>query len=238
MCISDQSIVLIYDVSNIDSGESDLGVIVEYDSAGESDRGVDDDTKSAYATNSDTNNQYIPDGLVSTDEEYDDELDKLELYDDINIDDIYNVTYLSNNIDMDDVEEAIFSPVEMLKLKEREVVLIDQNMSGYYRYKIRHAKLYQDLTEAFAPFIEKKRLEELQHKWSTHKNEGLNTSIASYAPKNKHCCGTSSLDNRVYIVGSVQVLGYYCLWSRIFRAFDIDIDPALESHWRRGDNEK
>ena len=87
---------------------------------------------------------------------------------------------------MDDFEAVIFSPVEMPKLKEQEVALIDWKTSGYYRCKIRHAKLYQELTEAFAPFIEKKRLEEFQHEWSTQKNEGLNTSVASYAPKNKH----------------------------------------------------
>ena len=93
---------------------------------------MDDDTKSAYTTNSDTDNQYIPDGLASTDEECDDELDKLELYDDIKIDDIHNVTYLSNNIDMDDAEVAIFSPVEMSKLKKCEVALIYWKMSRYY----------------------------------------------------------------------------------------------------------
>ena len=78
----------------------------------------------------------------------------------------------------------------------------------------------------------------MQHEWSTPKNEGLNTSVASYSTKSKHYCGTLSLDTRVCITGSAHVLGYYHLRTRIFHVFDISINYTLESHWRQRDNGK
>ena len=128
-------------------------------------------------------------------------------------------------------DDGIFSEVEMDKLKLREKELIDRNTSGYYRCKIRHAKLYEDMKTAYADYITPAMLKQLQHCWDTQKNEGLNTSVASYAPKHKHYSSTSSLDTRVAIAGAVQVLGYEGFWERVFDVLGLDIDDEVRDSW-------
>ena len=79
----------------------------------------------------------------------------------------------------------------MKELKERERVLLERNVKGCYICKVRHVKLYKEMTEAMAPYIPKDRLIELQHDCSTQKNEAMNTSLLSVASKHKYYSGTT-----------------------------------------------
>ena len=97
----------------------------------------------ALEFDSGTENQYLPDSLVSSDDDCDDKLDKLELYDDIKEDNINGRSYLSNYIDTTGIDKDISSPIEMSKLKEHEIALKDRKTSGYYRIRIWHTKLYR-----------------------------------------------------------------------------------------------
>ena len=126
--------------------------------------------------------------------------------------------------------------MEKLTLREKE--LISRNTSGYYRCKVRHAQLYEDMATAYAYYISLTMLEQLQHSWDTQKNEGLNTSVASYAPKHKHYSSTTSLDTRVAIAGAVQVLGYEGFWERCFDVLGLDIDDEVRNSWMERDTIK
>ena len=48
--------------------------------------------------------------------------------------------------------------------------------------------------------------------WITQKNEAVNTSVSSYAPKTKHYSGTDSLKIRVDIGAGCQVADYTSFW--------------------------
>ena len=65
--------------------------------------------------------------------------------------------------------------------------------------------------------------------WSTQKNEALNTSVSSYAPKVKHYLATDSLLGRVSIAAGCQVVGYAAFWTKICSSLGFDIDPNLLS---------
>ena len=68
--------------------------------------------------------------------------------------------------------------------------------------------LYKEIMHEYSWFITHDMLKQLNHVWSTRNNEAMNTSVASYAPKNKHYSGTDSLITRVGIVGAYQVVKY------------------------------
>ena len=160
-----------------------------------------------------------------------DDSDDEYLYNDIPPDEIDYCKSTVSGFDFNDVDEAIFTPVEMEKLKDKEKDLLERNAKGYYRCKVKHAKLYEEISTAYAPYITKPMLLQLSHGWSTQKNEAMNTSVASYAPKHKHYSTTTSLDTRVAISGGVQVLGYHTFWSRIFHQFGLVPDEGLKRCW-------
>mgnify|MGYP005633523529 CR=1 FL=1 len=66
----------------------------------------------------------------------------------------------------------------------------------------------------------------------------MNTSVSSYAPKNKHYSGTDSLLTRVGIAGACQVLGFAAFWTKVYEAYETDIDPNLLSILTTRDEKK
>ena len=137
----------------------------------------------------------------------------------------------------DDVGNT-FAPTELEDWKKTEAALVQRNQRGYYRSKITHAQLYKDMTLAYQPYIEEEMLKQLQHSFSTQRNEAMNQSVASYAPKGKTYSLTDSLDTRVCIAGGIQIHGYAGLWSKIFGAFQIELDDNLRKHLESRDGTK
>ena len=66
----------------------------------------------------------------------------------------------------------------------------------------------------------------------------MNTSVASYAPKNKHYSGTDSLITRVGIAGAYQVVKYAKFWSKVCSAYHFDINPNIISVLSKRDQKK
>jgi len=158
-----------------------------------------------------------------------------DVYDEIQVEEIEECKYVTKCESTYDVDENVFTPLEMKELKRRELALMERNQKGYYRCKVRHTKLYKEMTDAYAPYITKSMLEQLQHEWDTQKNEAMNTSVSAYAPKNKTYSMTQSLDTRVAIAAGVQILGYYQFWKRIFSEFDTEVDANLGAILQRRD---
>ena len=93
----------------------------------------------------------------------------------------------------------------MNKLKEKEKALVERRKKGYYRSKYTHRVAYSKISKAYEPYITRDNLIMLKHKWSTQKNEAMNKSVSSYAPKDKPYCSTPSLATRVEITEAVQM---------------------------------
>ena len=115
----------------------------------------------------------------------------------------------------------------MKALKKREEQIFERNDMSYYRCKDRHRKLYNELTQAFAPFVTHEMMAMLHHKYDTQKNEALNNSVAAYAPKSRVYSLTNSLLCRISIVAGVQTLGYEVFWGDVFSKFGIALDSNL-----------
>jgi len=59
------------------------------------------------------------------------------------------------------------------------------------------------MSEECLPYITKLISVQLQHDCNTKINKAMNNSVAAYAPKHKTYLGTTSLDVRVTVTGSV-----------------------------------
>ena len=123
-------------------------------------------------------------------------------------------------------------------MRKRELALMERNERGYYRSKIEHAELYSQISAAYQPYTTKEMLEQLRHPWSTQANEAINQSVAAYVPKGKIYSLTNSLDTRVCIAGSIQILGYLTFWTRVFHELHIDMDLHLCKHLQSKDEVK
>ena len=76
-------------------------------------------------------------------------------------------------------------------------------------------------------FITKDMLAMLQHDWSTQINKAMNTSVASYANKNRNYAKTNSLLARVSIVAATKICGHEIFWTKVLKTFNISIDHNL-----------
>ena len=116
--------------------------------------------------------------------------------------------------------------------------MMERTQRGYYRSKTDHEQLYLQIMDEYARFITRAMLLMLNHPYSTQKNEAMNTSAASLAPKTKHYCTTNSLLTRVGISAACQIIGHATFWSTICTAFDFDIDLNLLAVLRQRDTHK
>ena len=80
-----------------------------------------------------------------------------------------------------------------------------------------------------APYLTDPKLKMLCHGWSTQKNEAMNNSVASYAPKTKNFNGTLSLKTRVGTAAAVMSLGYHTFWTRVLNELGLEMDDVFES---------
>ena len=132
----------------------------------------------------------------------------------------------------------VFDESDLEKWKEKERKLMERYNAGYYRCKIKHADVYHELLTLYQPYITEEKLRMLSHPYTTQKNESMNTSVASFAPKNKTYSKTESLDARVAIAAGIQILGYENFWAEIYDEFGLDMDDNLRQFFRKLQNKK
>jgi hypothetical protein len=126
--------------------------------------------------------------------------------------------------------------LESLKKKEEE--LVRRKECGYYRSKVKHPIAYNKIAEAISPYLTKERMMELHHKYDTQKNEAMNQSVSSYAPKTKTYSKTNSLDARVALAAAIEVAGYRRVWENFFFAFGVDLNENLTKVLDQMDHDK
>ena len=130
----------------------------------------------------------------------------------------------------EDFDEQIMSTENFNQLKKLEQSMMDRTDKGYYRCKIQHEGFYNECMTAMAKYITPQMLSMLQHEFSTQKNESLNHSVATLAPKGKDYSKSSSLKTRVMLTAGAQIKGHYLLWQQLFRKFLVPMDENLIRH--------
>ena len=106
-------------------------------------------------------------------------------------------------------DEQIMSVDSVNELKKLEQAMMERTERGYYRCKIEHEEFYNECIKCYAKYCLPEMLKMLQHDYSTQKNEALNHSVASLAPKGKDYSKSSSLKTRILLTAGAQIVGHY-----------------------------
>ena len=143
-----------------------------------------------------------------------------------------SISYFLNSYDTD---ESVFFPADLEDLKGKELDIIERKEKGYYRCRVAHADLYNEIKSIYEKYVTSEMLAMLNHPYDTQKNENMNVSVAEYAPKNKTYGFTESIDASVAMPAATQIVGYYTLWLIIFLVFGLELDRNLKTALLRRD---
>lgn len=86
------------------------------------------------------------------DESDDDDDDELEDIDNAKIGHCSSIKSVLN------FNKDVFTPVILDDLKLKETTMMERNTSGYYRCKVRHATLYEEMSQIYDHFIKQDML--------------------------------------------------------------------------------
>ena len=154
------------------------------------------------------------------------------------VEDRHTIWSIDSIMDDFDISAEAFGEGVLQNLKLKEMELIKRRECGYYRSKHKHAVVYGKIAEAISPYLTRERLMELHHNFHTQKNESMNQSVSSYAPKTKTYSKTKSLEARVCLAAAIEIAGYHEVWKRIFEVFALDLDDNLASVLKTMDEQK
>ena len=107
------------------------------------------------------------------------------------------------------LEDSVFGEAELEDLKRKERILVERNNREYYRCKIVYSNVYNEIMQAMKPYLTEECLTQLHHPYHTQRNEALNKSVATYAPKYKTFSLTDSLPTKVAIAAGTHILEYH-----------------------------
>jgi hypothetical protein len=113
-------------------------------------------------------------------------------------------------------------PVLIAKRKQHEY-------KGVYRSKVKHAREYEQIKSALAPYLTDEKLNEIHHTFDSQKNESFNKSASKYAPKGHTYSMTMALTARISIAASVGNVGAHEYWSRVLERLGIDKGDHTEA---------
>ena len=89
-------------------------------------------------------------------------------------------------------------------------------------------RLYDAMKIKYAKYITHDFLNQCRHEFDTQMNEGMNNSVAFYAPKGLNFSTSTSLKTRVYIAAGVQLVGHHYFWTSVLDILGVDFTPQLE----------
>ena len=114
----------------------------------------------------------------------------------------------------------------------------ERNKEGYYRNKKDDAELYAKLCELYQPYITEEHITQCKHEFDTQVNEGMNTCVAKYAPKNRHYSKSISLEARVKVAAGIYNCGYHFFWTEVMKELEVESDISLQIYLLRKDKDK
>ena len=123
-------------------------------------------------------------------------------------------------------------------LEQYNEVGSERNKEGYYRYNTDDAELYAKLCELYEPSITEERITQCKYEVDTQLNEGMNTYVAKYAPKNRDYSKFISLEARVKVAAGIYNCGYHFFWTEVMKELEIESDVSLQVYLLRKDKDK
>ena len=138
----------------------------------------------------------------------------------------------------DQHKSAMFSISNRDGLRQKELVMIKRNAEGYYRCKVKHSELYEEMTRDMAQFLDPKNAINAPTRLINSKNDTMSQSFASYAPKNKTYSKSTSLLTQVHIIAAIQIVGNSALWRMGFRTFGLATNDNVDDILEYKDREK
>ena len=131
-----------------------------------------------------------------------------------------------------------YSDEYLKELKVLEQRLQDKIDTGHFRCKVKHAKVYEQMTEIHNANTSDELLAMLNHKFDTQGVEAMNKSCSAYANKGETFSKTMSLTARLQIACATQIIGHHALWTRIYRSVGLPLGMTLTQYLRRKDKDK
>ena len=113
----------------------------------------------------------------------------------------------------------------MKELEERLAAKVD---NGHFRCKIKHAKIYEQMTETHRDNTSLDLLQMLNHTFDTQGVEAMNKSGSALAPKGETYSKTMSLTTRLEIACATQIIGHHRLWQRIYTSMGMTLGFNLD----------
>ena len=154
------------------------------------------------------------------------------------VNEIEELHKISSAVDDYGAESLIFTEADIEALKMKEKTLHNRFKNGYYGCKIKNSGMYGKILKLYSPYVTEEALWMLHHPYHTQRNESMNQSISSFAPKGKTYLCTESLDMRVMIAAGVQILEYELFWREIFQEFGISFDDNLSNYLKEMQRQK
>ena len=125
-------------------------------------------------------------------------------------------TFLVNSLMVDDVSEE-----DLVKLKKLESKLAEKVDKGHFRCKVKHAKIYEQLTDIHRENTTLDLLKMVNHGYDTQGVEAMNKSASALAPKGETFSKTMALTTRLDLACAAQIIGYEAIWKRIYESMGI-----------------
>ena len=116
--------------------------------------------------------------------------------------------------------------------------MVERNEKGYYRCRQRVKKLCDDMMAVYTPYITIEALRQVNHPWTTQKNEAMNTSVAAFAPKGKTYSMMNNLLTRVSIAARISIAGHEQFWINVATELGFTFDANFLSHLKSRDRKK
>lgn len=94
-----------------------------------------------------------------------------------------------------------------------------------------YVELYNNITNVYTKYCTHTMLSMLQHEYSTQKNEAMNHSITTLAPKRMTFPKSSSLITCIVMIcAGTLIAGNHKVYDCIFAAFRLVAEPNLSQH--------
>ena len=82
------------------------------------------------------------------------------------------------------------------------------------------------------------RIAQCKYKFDTQVNEGTNTCVAKYAPKNRQYSKSISLEARVKVAAGIYNCGYHFFWTDVMKELEIESNVSLQVYLLRKDKDR
>jgi hypothetical protein len=109
---------------------------------------------------------------------------------------------------------------------------------GTTKYKKMDSEEYFKTKEIHEQFTTDIKLTEINHSFSSQKNESMNKHISKLAPKTMTYCRSLSLKDRVCWAVCIDSIGYEKAATKIASAMNVMLLPAMVASWETQDNHR